>query len=85
MKNEEGKEDLHEVLKSAEGNGKGESFAQIPKFYTLEQLSGKTGLSIHQLRQAIRSGDLIAVKNGDEYRLTAEDLNGFLRKRRSKV
>lgn len=85
MKNEEKKVDLPEVLKTAEGKENGESFAQIPKIYTLEQLSGKTGLSIHQLRQAIRSGDLIAVKNGDEYRLIPEDLNGFLRKRRSKI
>lgn len=85
MKKEKGKEDLPEVPKSAEGKETVESYAQIPRFYTLEQLSSKTGLSMHQLRQAIRSGDLVAVKNGEEYRITAEDLNGFLRKRRMNV
>jgi len=85
MKKEKGKEDLPVVPKSAEGKETGESFEQIPRLYTLEQLSAKTGLSLHQLRQAIRSGDLVAVKNGEEYRITGEDLNGFLRKRRAKV
>lgn len=85
MKKEEIKEELIEVLKSPEGKEIITSFAQIPKLYTLEQLSEKTGLSLHQLRQAIRSGDLVAARIGREYRVTAEDLNGYLRKRRSKV
>lgn len=85
MKEDAKKEELLEVLNFPEGKEIVTTYAQIPKLYTLEQLSEKTSLSLHQLRQAIRSGDLIAARIGREYRVTAEDLNGYLRKRRSKV
>ena len=74
------KELLLEVLRSPEGQEIISPVSQVPRLYTLEELSEQTGISLHSLREAVKAGDLVAARVGRNYRVTSEDMNRYLKK-----
>lgn len=67
-----------EILQSPEGKEIIAGLIDLPKLFTLDQVSEGTGISIHTLREAIKNGDLEAAKIGREYRVSAPDLMNYL-------
>jgi len=78
MKREEVKQALIEILTSPEGKELVAGIVELPTLYTLDQVTERTGISLHTLRQAIKDGDLEAAKTGREYRVSAKDLIKYL-------
>lgn len=74
------KELLLEVLRSPDGQEIISQVSQVPRLYTLEDLSEQTGISLHSLREAVKAGDLVAARVGRNYRVTSADMNSYLKK-----
>ncbi len=53
------------------------------RLLTVEQVANHMQVHVETVRVWIRRGDLIAINIGNEYRISRDDLNAFIEKRKT--